>query len=62
MMNEDHILKAIRNGSLGRYGKTFKLSTQEICIWIREYADDNDIDLETKEEKFARKTKEANRF
>jgi len=29
--------EAIRNGSLGMYGKTFKLSTQEVCYWIREY-------------------------
>jgi hypothetical protein len=28
---------AIRDGSLGKYGKTYKLSTQDICIWIREY-------------------------
>tara|TARA_R110000772_G_scaffold167652_2_gene279376 strand:+ start:867 stop:1205 length:339 start_codon:yes stop_codon:yes gene_type:complete len=31
------ITKAIKNGSLGLYGKTYKLSTQEVCIWIREY-------------------------
>ena len=30
------IQKAIRNGGLGIYGKTYgELSTQEICIWIR---------------------------
>jgi hypothetical protein len=28
---------ALRNGSLGMYGRTFKLSTQEICFWVREY-------------------------
>ena len=29
------ILKAIRKGGLGYYGKTYgELSTQEICIWI----------------------------
>lgn len=27
----------LRNGSLAKYGKTYKLSTQEICFWIREY-------------------------
>lgn len=32
----DFIL-ALRNGSLGMYGRTFKLSTQEICFWVREY-------------------------
>jgi hypothetical protein len=36
-VNPDDILKAIRNGSLGKYGKTYKLSTQEVCIWIREF-------------------------
>jgi len=34
--NED-ITLALRSGSLGKYGRTFKLSTQEICFWIREY-------------------------
>lgn len=33
----DKIQKAIRNGSLGKYGQTYRLSTQEICRWIREY-------------------------
>lgn len=36
-INPEEIVKAIRNGSLGKYGKTYKLSTQEVCIWIREY-------------------------
>jgi len=36
-IEQEHILKAIRNGSLGKYGKTFKLTTQEVCIWIRNY-------------------------
>ncbi len=31
------ITKALEEGSFGEYGKTFKLSTQEICIWIKEY-------------------------
>jgi len=30
------IKEAIRKGSLGKYGRTFKLNTQEICYWIRE--------------------------
>ena len=33
----EDIQKAIRNGSLGKYGKTYRFSTQEVCIWIREY-------------------------
>ena len=31
------ITEALRQGSLGAYGKSYKLNTQEICIWIREY-------------------------
>lgn len=28
---------ALKKGALGAYGRTFKLSTQEVCFWIREY-------------------------
>lgn len=31
------IITSLRNGSLGKYGKTYKLNVQELCIWIREY-------------------------
>lgn len=31
------IREALRNGSLGKYGKTYRLSTQEVCVWIREH-------------------------
>lgn len=31
------IKTAIRNGSLGKYGRSFRLSTQEVCFWIREF-------------------------
>jgi hypothetical protein len=30
------IRQALRNGGLGKYGRT-KLSTQEVCYWIREH-------------------------
>lgn len=33
----EKITEAIRNGSLGKYGRTFRLSTQEVCYWIREH-------------------------
>ena len=36
-LNVNLIVTALRNGSLGKYGKTYKLNIQEICIWIREY-------------------------
>ncbi len=43
------IQKAIRNGSLGMYGKTFgELSTQEICIWIRKLTDDSETTVAPK--------------
>lgn len=31
------ITKAIKKGSLGHYGRTYRMSTQEVCLWIREY-------------------------
>ena len=33
----EDIVKAIRNGALGLYGRTYKLTTQEVCLWIRAY-------------------------
>ena len=45
IVNEFHYLKlkdviqALRSGSLGNYGRTYKLSTQEVCIWIRKFTD-----------------------
>lgn len=39
------ITKAIRNGSLGLYGRTYKMSTQEVCIWIREYLKTHKVSL-----------------
>ena len=35
-VSEDIIKQAIKNGSLGKYGRTFKLNSQEVCFWIRE--------------------------
>jgi hypothetical protein len=31
------IRQALRSGGLGKYGRTFRLSTQEVCFWIREH-------------------------
>lgn len=31
------IREAIRKGSLGEYGISYRLSTQEICVWIKKY-------------------------
>jgi hypothetical protein len=36
-LNLTEIKNAIRNGSLGKYGRTFKLNTQEVCFWINQY-------------------------
>ena len=40
-LNLSEIKLAIRNGSLGKYGRSFRLSTQEICFWIREHIKEN---------------------
>jgi hypothetical protein len=39
-LDAGEIIKAIRNGGLGKYGRTYKLTTQEICVWIRQYIND----------------------
>ena len=36
-LNEVQLKKALRNGGMGVYGRTFKLTTQELCIWIRTF-------------------------
>lgn len=36
----DEFTKALKNGGLGMYGKTYKLTSQEVCIWIRNYLND----------------------
>lgn len=36
-LKDEDFMKALRNGGLGKYGRTYKFSTQEVCIWIREY-------------------------
>lgn len=36
-LKEIDIKNAFRNGGLGRYGVTYKLTIQVLCHWIREY-------------------------
>lgn len=36
-LSSDEMIEALRNGGLGKYGRTFRLSTQEVCYWIRMY-------------------------
>lgn len=40
-IKEPEFRKALRNGGLGKYGVTYKLTTQVICYWIREYKKEN---------------------
>ena len=40
-LSSDRMIEALRNGGLGKYGRTFRLSTQEVCYWIREYLKPN---------------------
>lgn len=34
------LTQAIKNGGLGKYGRTYRFSTQEVCIWVRQYLKD----------------------
>jgi hypothetical protein len=36
-LKDEDFTHALRNGGLGKYGRCYKLSTTEICYWIREY-------------------------
>ena len=36
-MKFSDVIIAIRRGSLGAYGGSYKLSTQEVCYWIKEF-------------------------
>ncbi len=38
----EKIQYAIRCGGLGKYGRTYKMTTQEVCYWIREYIKSKD--------------------
>jgi hypothetical protein len=35
--NISKIREAIRKGSLGYYGQSYRMSTQEVCVWIRKH-------------------------
>lgn len=53
-----HLTQAIKNGAMGDYGRTYRMSTQEVSIWIREYIKENP-DAEPQEDKLNRLNKEA---
>jgi len=36
-VSDEDLIKALKKGSLGNYGKTYKMCSQEVCIWIRQY-------------------------
>lgn len=44
-LSNDDFTKAIRNGSLGVYGRVYKLSTSEVCFWIREFMNNKNSKL-----------------
>jgi hypothetical protein len=31
----DFICESLRKGSLGRFGRTYRFSSQEVCFWIK---------------------------
>jgi hypothetical protein len=33
----NHIENALKHGSFGEYGMTFRLNTQTVCFWLKEY-------------------------
>ena len=47
----DDFTKALRNGGLGRYGVTYTLSTQVMCVWMREYLKAKSVPTKTMQPK-----------
>lgn len=43
-LGEKDFAEAIKRGALGYYGKTYKMSAQEVCIWIKKYKDEKSDD------------------
>lgn len=41
----EHIINALKNGAKGLYGRTFKLNTQEMNIWIQKYLENNPLEV-----------------
>ena len=40
-VDKEIIFKALKNGGRGKYGRTYNLCSQEICIWIDSYLKEN---------------------
>ena len=40
-LSTDTIIQALKNGGRGKYGRTYSLSVQEVCIWIDSYLKEN---------------------
>lgn len=36
-IDEKDLIEAVKRGALGEFGRTYRMSTQEVCIWVREY-------------------------
>lgn len=36
-IEEKDLIEAIKRGALGEFGRTYRMSTQEVCIWVREH-------------------------
>jgi hypothetical protein len=34
-------LTALKLGGIGKYGKTYKLTVQEVCIWVQTYLNES---------------------
>jgi len=35
-LKEEKLIEILKDGSLGKYGQIYKLSTMQICLWIKE--------------------------
>lgn len=42
------MLTAIKRGALGEFGRTYRMSTQEVCIWVNKHLESINRDINGK--------------
>jgi hypothetical protein len=44
-LTKNEFREALWNGSMGYYGRTHRLSTQELFIWVQQYVNDKQVTI-----------------
>ena len=52
------IIEALKKGGRGKYGRTYLLSVQEVCIWIDSYLKENEKEIDNRLYKYFRNSED----